>query len=550
MVLLFLAALSFAAPPRLAVADFTVSSENPRLRFVGKGLAEMIAAELAQARDIVLIDRDMRAELLREQEFSLSEAADAAAQVELGRILSADYLLFGEIVDMDQKVLVTARIVSVETGQVVWTDRVLGVLADYDLLSSRFARSALDSLGAGSAMVMVAPPSAGKIEPARKEEVIVAFSSAVDSYDRKDKEEARKQLKTARSIDPTNRAVALYTKKLGGASPRFQVELDKYAPSYNPGSLGLLDSGSVYLWESLNPPWEMINVQSFVFGDYQFHEMAATQRLGTLLPLGGRLGMSCEVSWSITSSSMRSLSQTDLVINYPAGDMIDFYSHAMGANAGIGWAPTDTLGFGVGARIAAVGPWTWITAGIVGESDAISLLDAQGFYPALDGGLVYRSPDGRFGADLHAIWSSTADPYIDPSSRMLIKGIVPLIVAGSVTGGFLDRTLFANLRCITDIYIDGRSGWALRAIPSVEWWPAQWLALRTAYEYSQLSVSGYFSNGHGLMAGFTGAFGKWDVTLNYVYRYRPYRILLGQGNTDRTFLLGVSWNGLGRRAAQ
>jgi TolB-like protein len=548
VVLLLVAASVFAAPPRLAVTDFTVSSENPRLKFVGKGLAEMIAAELAQAKGIALIDRDRRMELLQEQEFALSEAADLSAQVKIGRILSADYLLYGEIVDMDSKVLVTARVVSVETGQVTWADKILSALADYDIISSQFARGALESLGTGEAAVIAAQPAVAKIEPAKKEEAIVAFSRAVDSYDRKDTTEAKRQLRTARSIDPTNRAVALYARKLGGASPRFQVELDKYAPSYNPGSLGLMEAGSVYLWESLNPPWEMIAVPEFEYGDYRFHEMAATNRLGTLLPLGQRLGMSCEVSWSITSSDMQSLSSSDLAVNFPGSTYLSFYSHAMGVTIGVGWAPTDALGFGLGARIAAVGPWNWITSGDVGGGGAFFLLDAQGFYPALDGGIVYKSPSGIFGADLHAIWSSTADPYIDPTTSMLIKGSVPLILAGSVTGGFLDRTLFANLRCITDIYIDDRSGWALRAIPSLEWWPLEWLALRAAYEYAQLSVSGFSANGHGVMAGATGAFGRWDVNLNYVYRFRPYRLLLGQGNIDKTFLLGVSWNGITRRA--
>ncbi len=249
---------------------------------------------------------------------------------------------------------------------------------------------------------------------------------------------------------------------------------------------------------------------------------------------------------------MGSLSASDLAVNFPGLTYIPFYNHAMGANVGVGWAPVDGLGLGMGARIAAVGPWTWMTCQDTGAdiNEAFFLLHAQGFYPAFDGGVVYRSPRGALGADLHVVWSSTADPYIDPSTRLLIKGSVPLIVAGSVTGGFLDRTLFANLRRITDIYIDGRTAWALRAIPSLEWWPWEWLALRAAYEYSQLSVSGYFSNGHGLMADATGAFGKWDVTLNYVYRFRPYRLLLGQGNIDKTFLLGVSWNGIGRRAAR
>ncbi|MCX7030226.1 MAG: hypothetical protein NTU62_08910 [Spirochaetes bacterium] len=531
----------------MAVADFQVSSENPRLKFVGKGFAEMIAAELVLAKDIILIDRDKRSELLSEQEFALSEAADTEAQVQIGRILSADYLLYGEIVDMDQKILVTVKMVSVETGQVTWTDKKLGALSDYDLISSQFARSALKSLGALKVAALPARPSAAKVAEPRKEEAIIAFSHAVDSYDRKDRAEARKALNTARSIDPTNRAVVLYARKLGGASPRFRVELDKYAPSYNPASLGLIDTGSVYYWESLNPPWEMISPPKYRFGDYEFFEMGATSRLGVLLPLGEKLGLSSEISWSITSSDIRTISSTDVVLNFP-GPYLEFYNHAFGANLGFGWALAEGLSVGMGGRIAAVGPWNWLMGR--GDNDsrgALTLLDAVGFYPAVDGGIVYKSPNGSFGADLQAVWSNQADPYIDPATRMLIKGSVPLILAGSVTGGFLDRTLFANLRGIADVYIDGRSGWALRAIPSLEWWPFEWLALRAAYEYSQLSMIGSSANGHGLMAGATAVWGNWEINLNYVYRFRPYRLLLGQGNIDKTFLIGVSWNGIIRR---
>ena len=47
IVLLAGVAMSSSAAPRVAVSDFGVSSENPRLKFVGKGLAEMIAVELS-----------------------------------------------------------------------------------------------------------------------------------------------------------------------------------------------------------------------------------------------------------------------------------------------------------------------------------------------------------------------------------------------------------------------------------------------------------------------------------------------------------------------
>ena len=49
VVLFSLPASVFAAPPRLAVGDFSVTSDDPRLKYVGKGLAEMVAAEIASS---------------------------------------------------------------------------------------------------------------------------------------------------------------------------------------------------------------------------------------------------------------------------------------------------------------------------------------------------------------------------------------------------------------------------------------------------------------------------------------------------------------------
>ena len=42
VVLFSLPASVFAAPPRLAVGDFSVTSDDPRLKYVGKGLADVV----------------------------------------------------------------------------------------------------------------------------------------------------------------------------------------------------------------------------------------------------------------------------------------------------------------------------------------------------------------------------------------------------------------------------------------------------------------------------------------------------------------------------
>lgn len=543
------AAAALGAAPRVAVSDFEVSSENTRLKFVGKGLAEMIAVELASSEDILLIDRDRRTELLSEQEFSLSDAADAESQVQIGRLLAADYILYGEIVDMDRQVLVTAKMLNVESGQVVWSDKHLGALSDYDLISSGFVRAALEHLGSAKAPTVAL--TASTVPEAKKEEVLLAFSQAVDSYDRNDKTEARKQLETARRIDPKNRAVALYLRKVAEGNPRFQIELDKYAPSYNPARVGLAERGSVYYWASENLPWEMMHPTYYPVGDLEYMEMGATQRLGTLLPLGRRWGLATEVSWSVVESATCSSSGFTDVASNVALPCLGLYSHAFGANAGAGYRIAEGLSLGLGARIAVIGPWRWLWYGEELSSDALIILDEAGVCYALDGGLSYQSPGGRLGADLQVVWSNQPDPYLDdvadPAERTLNAGVVPLILAGSVTGSFLDHSLFAAFKLIGDVYTDARSGLALRVIPAVEWWPLEWLAVRLGYEYSFLSVSEIFADGHGFAAGLSLLLGRWELHFNYVNRYRPYRLLLGEGQRDQTLLIGTAWNGLPAR---
>jgi TolB-like protein len=85
-VLLLLALLDLFALPansisfRIALSDFAVHSDNPRYKYIGKGISEMIAVELVRSTSVNLIEREKRAEVLEKIEFALSDLADATKQ--------------------------------------------------------------------------------------------------------------------------------------------------------------------------------------------------------------------------------------------------------------------------------------------------------------------------------------------------------------------------------------------------------------------------------------------------------------------------------------
>ena len=567
------AASAFAGPPRLAVGDFTVTSDNPKLKYVGKGLAEMVAAEISASKAVLLIDRDKREELLGEVEFSLSGLADSSAQVEAGKLLTADFLLFGEIIDMGSSILVSCKMIKVETGEVAWTDKNLGALSDYDKISRAFAASALKGLGAEKAAAVAAvpkkEPKPGKQASAEKRvEAIVAFSGAVNALDKKDTAEAKRQIQAAKAIDPANAAVAAYAAKLAGGSPRFLVELESYAPTYNPALLGFEDKLRLYTWVSNAEPvgddllaYDQIPVHptSDPGDTIDFKESLQTTRVGATLPVGKRLGLLAEINMVDKNGYVGSLSpDSTWTLTNASNTQVNLGQQFKGGTLGLGLrlSPTLSLGLSGGASYLPEGKPQTVPV----FSDVYP--DAVGLHFNAAAGLAFKSADGALCADVEFVWTDYPAFLLDgpdngdysASNAYLDKSTQPLLASAGFAAGFLDRRLFASLRGIGEMGTDERGFLAFRAIPGLEFWPFPWLALRGSYEYAYVSVSdgGYSggaatASGSGFMGGITLAFKGFELSANYINRFKPLRELPGAGHQNQAFLVGLTYSGLVER---
>ncbi len=196
---------------RLSLSDFIVHSDNPRYRYMGKGISELIAVEVNQSPDITLIERDKRVELLEEMEVSLSDLADPKTQITVGKLLTADFLIFGEIVDMNGKFLISLRMVKVETGEIVWGQQVSEKLTNYEYISGYFAESILTYLDVEIAETTLLKKTHKK---EKDEKAMIAFSKALNHFDREETKDAREALSIAKKIDPESEAIKLYVNKL------------------------------------------------------------------------------------------------------------------------------------------------------------------------------------------------------------------------------------------------------------------------------------------------------------------------------------------------
>jgi TolB-like protein len=526
VVLLIVAAAAFAADT-VAITDLQVSSANPKFQFMGKGLAELISFELAKSKALVLIERDKRTEMMQELELSVSDLADPDKQLEVGRLLAAKYMIFGELIDMDQVVLISLRMIDVQTGGVVWRDKLDESLKRYAYIAGYFAKSILKHLNAGVAQ------STEKAVAEKKDknvEAAVALSSAIDSYDRKDTAKARKSLDRARRLDPQNKVVDLYLQKLAPTAAKYKVQLEILGPSENPAVLGVIRQDRIYLIQSM--PTDMSEHEAKDVGDgFTMGEQNMSSRIGMEMPLGVRLGLAAEFAFGSFDNKVIA----PFTFDYWDVTGLDYFHDretSLGGTVGLGLRALDWLSLGAGVHL-----YHNTVHKELNDSSSIWDTSAQLAFAL---GVLARSPDNRVVVDLLATYPTQEEYFLDVVVPEVVADHLPLIFETTLTSAFLERRLFLVTKALADIYYDRRQGVVLRAIPVVEYWPWRFLSLRGGYQFTYLNIDERSDLGHGFVVGATARIGKYDVDFNFTSRYQPGRVLPGYGKQENFVLFGLS----------
>jgi TolB-like protein len=547
---LLLSVCLFAAPPRMAVGDFSIISDNPKLKYVGKGLAEMIAAELSASKGVVLIERERRDKLLEEMEFSLSGLADEASVMKIGALLSADFILFGEIIDMDSMILITCKVVKTESGEIAWQGKHSGSLADYDAISQKLAASALRGIGAEKAAAVAEAPKAAvpAVSAEKKEEAIIAFSGAVESLDKKDKVAAKRQLDVAKAIDPRNPAVLSYLAKLVTNTSKFKVLMENYASYNNPATLGIIRQDSFHVvfsmpvmptyWAEL---YEGINYAEF--GDARFvNETVSTVSCGYSVPLGSAMGL--RISYASNALDVRTKIGTPPVQFESNGGDWDNMTARMG----------DGIGIGLGARLgsaAAIGAEVFVLArSEESHGPLTSFFYNNGVALGVNAGFLLRNADESLVWDTRASYVNETYELVDENDLTMTGTNLPwpLGLENNLTMAFLGKRFFLVLKNV-DTFGLGGEGVSASFMPAAEYFIADWMSVRAGAEGSALFSDGT-KFGLGGMGGLTFRIIPWglDLDLNVSYRMRPSSAVPGYLYPDFLLLMNANWNGVFKKS--
>lgn len=140
-----------------------------------QGLMAMLISDLrAVAGNLRVVERSRIREVLEEIALGQSGAVDQATAVQAGSIVGARHIAFGSFMVLGTTVRMDARVVSVETSEIVLADSVMGGAGEFMALERELAERIARSLNLVPAF---SGPSAGNLEAA------MLFSRALAALD-------------------------------------------------------------------------------------------------------------------------------------------------------------------------------------------------------------------------------------------------------------------------------------------------------------------------------------------------------------------------------
>lgn len=203
-----------AAPKKLAVSYFDVQAQDPELQVLKKGMADMVITDLVAVGGLVIVEREKLNAVLDELTLAKSPYADPAQAVRLGRLLSATHVLTGLILVVKQQMRVSARVVDVETSEVIASREVTGEPDEFFSLEKELVDLLVSSL---TLQPTLKEKNALRKNQTESYRAFKSYSLGLDRRDRKDDDGARAAFEEATKADPNYQAARAALERLGKA---------------------------------------------------------------------------------------------------------------------------------------------------------------------------------------------------------------------------------------------------------------------------------------------------------------------------------------------
>jgi TolB-like protein len=183
---------------RLAIIDFDNISGIAKYDGLGKAMSSMLISDIeanVSPKRLQLVERAQIQKVLKEQNFQASGNVDKNTAVQAGKLLGVNYLLIGDVYILNDELIINARLINTETGDIVFSKKQEGKTVGWLTLKTNIAKD----LASGLSQPFTVPTIPDKEIPMA---TITTFGNAIVAKDIGDTTLAEKLIETVQDFSP------------------------------------------------------------------------------------------------------------------------------------------------------------------------------------------------------------------------------------------------------------------------------------------------------------------------------------------------------------
>ncbi len=182
---------------------------------LGKGLADMMISDLSGVPVIQLVERAHLQKLIEELELQQSAYFDPETAQDMGHMVGAEYVVTGALTGLLPEIRIDARVVRVETSEIVKTAHATGAEKEFFKLQQALSTELIDGLAPA-----LSPEVRDSLRQRREQNRIrtmktaLAYSEALDLFDQEMYVESLVKMNEVRQAAPQSLLVQLTYEKI------------------------------------------------------------------------------------------------------------------------------------------------------------------------------------------------------------------------------------------------------------------------------------------------------------------------------------------------
>jgi len=163
--------------PRVGILEFNAKNVS---EVEADAVGELFTSELVMTGQFDVVDRNNVESLLTEMDFQMSGCTDSSCAVEIGQILSLEYMVYGSVIKLGEIFAINVQMINVGTAQIVNTGReqFKSIEEAYDVIP-RLVAAFVATFGGGEYIAPVTAEDVGKTVSKRKTLGMVTFFSGI-----------------------------------------------------------------------------------------------------------------------------------------------------------------------------------------------------------------------------------------------------------------------------------------------------------------------------------------------------------------------------------